>query len=102
MRKVSVRGRGGALGAGAAAFALLAAACAPRPDGPAPVISAGLAAPTELERVTVRPGQTLSGIAHEHHIPVRAIAEANHLFPPYRIEAGSTLIIPRAGQPPAS
>jgi murein DD-endopeptidase MepM/ murein hydrolase activator NlpD len=33
---------------------------------------------------------------------MRIIAEANHLLPPYRIEAGRTLIIPRAGQPAAS
>ena len=102
MRKVSLRGRDGAVGAGAAALALLVAACVPRPDGPAPVISGELAAPAEPERVKVRPGQTLSAIAHEHHIPMRAIVEANRLLPPYRIETGSTLIIPRAGQPPAS
>jgi murein DD-endopeptidase MepM/ murein hydrolase activator NlpD len=66
------------------------------------MISGELAAPAEPERLKVRPGQTLSGIAHEHHVPMRVIAEANRLFPPYRIEAGSTLIIPRAGQPSAS
>jgi murein DD-endopeptidase MepM/ murein hydrolase activator NlpD len=77
-------------------------ACGPRPDGPAPVISGELPAPAELLRIKVRPGQTLSGIAHDHHIPMRSIAEANHLYPPYRIEAGSTLIIPQAGQPPTS
>jgi murein DD-endopeptidase MepM/ murein hydrolase activator NlpD len=102
MRKVSVRRCGGALGAWAAALALMVSACAPRPDGPAPVISGEASAPTEPERVKVRPGDTLSGIAHDHHLPMRIIAEANHLFPPYRIEAGATLIIPRAGQPAVS
>jgi len=77
-------------------------ACAPRPDGPAPVISGQLVAPAEPVRIKVRPGETLSGIAQDHHIPIRIIAEANHLYPPYRIEAGSTLIIPREGQPAAS
>ena len=54
------------------------------------------------ELVRVRPGQTLSGIAHEHHVPMQIIAEANHLLPPYRIETGRTLIIPGAGQPAAA
>jgi murein DD-endopeptidase MepM/ murein hydrolase activator NlpD len=66
------------------------------------VISGVLVAPAEPERVKVLPGHTLSGIAHDYHVPVRSIAEANHLFPPYRIEVGSTLIIPRAGQPAAA
>jgi murein DD-endopeptidase MepM/ murein hydrolase activator NlpD len=95
MRKVSKRGFGGA----AAALVLLVAACGPRPDGPAPVVSGQPVAAPEPERVTVRPGQTLSGIAHTYHVPMQVIAEANHLFPPYRIEVGRTLIIPRADQP---
>jgi murein DD-endopeptidase MepM/ murein hydrolase activator NlpD len=99
MGKIGVGGCGRASSAWAAALALLVTACAPRPDGPAPVISAVVAAPAEPERVTVRPGQTLSGIAHEHHVPMRTLAEANNLFPPYRIEVGSTLLIPKGGQP---
>jgi len=102
MRKISVGGCGGASGAWAAALALMVSACAPRPDGPAPVISGVLVAPAEPERVTVRPGQTLSGIAHEHHVPMRILAEANNLFPPYRIEVGSTLLIPKGDQPGAT
>jgi murein DD-endopeptidase MepM/ murein hydrolase activator NlpD len=103
MPKVSRRGCGGAAAGWAAALALLVAACGPRPDGAAPVISGGeTAAAVEPERVKVRPGQTLSGIAQDYHVPMRMIAEANHLPPPYRIEAGRTLIIPRAGQPAAS
>src|SRR5205814_1782574 len=74
----------------------------PRSDGPAPLISGEVSAPTEPTRVKVRPGDTLSGIAHDHHVPMRIIAEANHLIPPYRLEAGSTLIIPWAGQPAAA
>src|SRR6266436_875 len=103
MRKVSVRGCGGAAGAWVVLLALMVTACAPRPDGPAPVISGSgqLVAPAEPERISVRPGQTLSGIAHEHHVPMRILAEANHLLTPYRIEAGNSLIIPRT-QPAAS
>ena len=102
MRKVRVRGCSGASGAWAAALALMVSACAPRSDGPAPLISGEVSAPTEPTRVKVRPGDTLSGIAHDHHVPMRIIAEANHLIPPYRLEAGSTLIIPWAGQPAAA
>ena len=102
MGKISVGGCGGGWRAWAAALALMVSACGPRPDGPAPVISGVPVAPAEPERVPVRPGQTLSGIAHEHHVPMRSLAEANNLFPPYRIEVGSTLTIPRAGQPAAA
>jgi len=50
------------------------------------------------ELVKVQPGQTLSGIAYAYHVPMQAIAQANHLPPPYRIEVGRTLIIPPADQ----
>jgi murein DD-endopeptidase MepM/ murein hydrolase activator NlpD len=100
MRKVSVRGcRDAVAVARVVALTLLIAACGPRPDGPAPVVSGEPAPTPEPERVTVRPGQTLSGIAHAYHVPMQVIAEANHLLPPYRIEVGRTLIIPQAGQP---
>jgi murein DD-endopeptidase MepM/ murein hydrolase activator NlpD len=56
------------------------------------------AAPVEPESIKVRSGQTLSGIAHTYHVPMQVIAEANHLTPPYRIEAGRTLIIPQTNQ----
>jgi murein DD-endopeptidase MepM/ murein hydrolase activator NlpD len=49
--------------------------------------------------VTVQRGQSLSGIAQTYHVPMRVIAEANGLSPPYRIQIGRTLIIPGAGQP---
>ena len=98
MRKVYGKGFVGAAVA-AAMLALLLAACGTRPDGPAPVVSGEPAAPVEPELVKVRPGQTLSGIAHAYHVPMQIIAEANHLAPPYHIEVGRTLIIPQTGQP---
>jgi len=94
MRKVSERG----IAAAAAGLALLVAACGPRPDGPAPVISGEPAASAEPVQVKVRPGQTLSGISHTYHVPMTLIAEANHLAPPYRIEAGRTMVIPQPDQ----
>lgn len=51
--------------------------------------------------VTVQRGDTLSDIAHAHHIPLRVLAEANGLPSPYRIQLGRRLIIPGPGQPHA-
>jgi murein DD-endopeptidase MepM/ murein hydrolase activator NlpD len=76
----------------------LLAACAPQVQSPAPVISGGMPERSPV-RVTVQRGQSLSGIAHTYHVPLRIIAEANGLSPPYRIQAGRTLVIPDAGQP---
>jgi murein DD-endopeptidase MepM/ murein hydrolase activator NlpD len=52
------------------------------------------------QTITIQRGQTLSEIAHSYHVPMRAIAEANGLSPPYRIQVGRTLVIPGAGPPP--
>jgi murein DD-endopeptidase MepM/ murein hydrolase activator NlpD len=51
------------------------------------------------QTITVQRGQTLSEIAQSYHVPMRVIAEANGLSPPYRIQVGRTLVIPGAGQP---
>src|SRR5215472_6480051 len=96
MRKIREKGFAGTA---VTAAALLLTACGARPEGPAPVVSGEAAPPVEPESVKVRPGQTLSGIAHTYHVPMLVIAEANHLTPPYRIEVGRTLIIPQTGQP---
>jgi murein DD-endopeptidase MepM/ murein hydrolase activator NlpD len=57
--------------------------------------------PTPVERgsqtITIQRGQSLSEIAHSYHVPMRVIAEANGLSPPYRIQLGRTLVIPGAG-----
>ena len=50
------------------------------------------------QTITVQRGQTLSEIAHSYHVPMRVIAEANGLSPPYPIQVGRTLVIPGAGQ----
>jgi len=98
MRKISEKG----FGAAAAGLAFLVAACGSRPDGPAPVVSGEAAATAEPVQVKVRPGQTLSGIAHTYRVPMQLVAEANHLAPPYRIETGRILIIPQSDQSAAS
>lgn len=81
-------------------FGSLVTACAPRVEAPAPVVS-GAAAERAPESVTVQRGDTLSDIAHAHHVPMRLVAEANGLSPPYRIQVGRALIIPGTGQPRA-
>jgi len=84
-------------------FASLLTACAPRLDAPAPVVSGEVStAAVQPVQIRVQRGQTLSGIAHTYHVPMQVIAEANHLPPPYNIQAGNTLIIPDADQPSGS
>ena len=51
-------------------------------------------APAEI---TVRRGDTLDSIVHAYHVPRRALIAANGLHPPYRVEPGWTLVIPRGG-----
>jgi murein DD-endopeptidase MepM/ murein hydrolase activator NlpD len=75
------------------------AACAPRVEGPAPVVGGPAQAERGPQTITVQRGQTLSEIAHSYHVPMRVIAEANGLSPPYRVQVGRTLVIPGAGQP---
>ncbi|HEV2302848.1 MAG TPA: LysM peptidoglycan-binding domain-containing protein, partial [Stellaceae bacterium] len=55
-------------------------------------------------QITVRPGQSLDGIARAYRVSPRAVIAANHLHPPYRLEAGWTLVIPQGGisRPPAA
>src|SRR5437588_12049956 len=75
------------------------AACAPRVDGPAPVVGGPPPVERAPQTITIQRGQTLSEIAHSYHVPMRVIAEANGLSPPYGIQVGRTLIIPGAGPP---
>lgn len=109
------------------ASAGLLAACAGEPPNPAPVILNGAgpgltrdamiappARPTwasaprsalrlapghEAQHITVRPGQSLGGIAHAHHVTEEALVAANRLQPPYRLEIGQHLVIPGIGLP---
>src|SRR5262245_20724920 len=75
------------------------AACAPRLEGPALVVSGGTPPERGSATITIQRGQSLSQIAQSYHLPMRVIAEANGLSPPYRIQVGRTLVIPGAGPP---
>jgi murein DD-endopeptidase MepM/ murein hydrolase activator NlpD len=83
----------------------LVAACAEMgTTEPAPVYMKGgaaeagpIAPPQRHEvRVTVRPGQSVRGLAHAYHVSERAIIAANRLAPPYKIKIGQSLVIPGA------
>jgi murein DD-endopeptidase MepM/ murein hydrolase activator NlpD len=91
---------------GVAAILGLLAACVPALRGPAPVVYGGAARPTgpapvamppPPASVVVQPGQSLSIIAHTHHLAWPALATANHLSPPYRVKPGQKLVIPATG-----
>jgi murein DD-endopeptidase MepM/ murein hydrolase activator NlpD len=75
---------------------MLLGGCGQTP-GPAPVVSA-----SQPMTITIARGDTLSGIAQAYHVPMRELAEANHLSPPYRIIAGAELMLPAAVKPAAA
>ena len=93
MAKGNVARRGAGVAGPVILLALLLAACGPQIGGPAPVIN-GAESSAPPAQITVQRGQTLSGIARDYHVPMQALAEANHLSPPYRILIGHALIIP--------
>ena len=69
--------------------------------GPAPVVRTP--APVSgsdtvfvgAESVTVGKGDTVYAISRRHQVSPRAIIEANELLPPYRLEIGQRLVLPR-------
>ncbi len=94
-----------------AALMLMAtlAACS-RSGPPAPVVehsgsvsrppSPIAAAPAQATVVgggsaTVNAGDTLYSIARRHHVPIRAVIDANRLEPPYNVRPGQQLVLPR-------
>src|SRR5579863_8271218 len=106
MRQDFLARRGGRAAAVALALSVPLFACA-RIGPPAPVVvgqapapeaaaPAGAAAPAEI---TVRRGQSLYGIARAYSVSPGALIAANHLRPPYHVEAGWTLVLPQRGMP---
>jgi len=49
--------------------------------------------------ISVADGQTLDWIARSNHLSPAALAAANHLEPPYKLKAGSQLLVPDSEQP---
>ena len=73
---------------------------APRPlasTSAVPVSQAGILE-TAGGRVTVQSGETLYAISRRSGVPVRALIDANNLQPPYRVQAGQVLTVPRTRQ----
>lgn len=112
MAKVAFGGRWWAAATVVVLSALLAA-CAPGTRAPAPVVygnarpavSPAMRGPAAAS-VIVAPGQSLSMIAAANHVAWPALAAANNLAPPYRVEPGQRLILPTPGAyaaaPPSS
>jgi murein DD-endopeptidase MepM/ murein hydrolase activator NlpD len=80
------------------------AGCADRTAPPAPIELHTHAGPPVLsqpvptvhpDRVTVASADTLYGLSRRYGLPIRAIIDANGLEPPYRLAAGSTLVLPQ-------
>jgi LysM repeat protein len=82
-------------------------ACTEFWSGPAPVfvnLGAGSAGSRpvvkrttpDIRFVTVRPGQSLGGIAEANHVSTPAVIAANRLSPPYKLKIGQRLAIPAA------
>src|SRR5437763_14190526 len=82
------------------------AGCVGDQAGPAPVyLKNGMAegAPVsfpaprrETQRVVVRPGPSLKGLARTYRVPGRTLIAAHHLAPPYKLRIGASLAIPGA------
>jgi murein DD-endopeptidase MepM/ murein hydrolase activator NlpD len=111
MRQDFLARRGRRAVAAALALSMPLFACA-RIGPPAPVVVGqasvpdeaalalpGAAAPAEI---TVRRGQSLYGVARAYGVSPGALIAANHLLPPYHVEAGWTLVVPRRGMPARS
>jgi LysM repeat protein len=71
-------------------------------EATAPIAAqAPVSAPSQREPryITIAEGQSLLRIARASHLSARAIAAANHLEPPYRLKAGSRLLVPDPDPP---
>ncbi len=112
MQQRSDRRRGVVRVATMAILAGMVGACADQTGTPAPVYmmggpTMGAAAPApapvhrEARQITVQQGQTLNAVARDHHVKTAAIIAVNQLKPPYELKAGTRLIIPDSGSPPA-
>ncbi|MBW8786031.1 MAG: M23 family metallopeptidase [Novosphingobium sp.] len=66
-----------------------------KPTKPEATESPAAARPEEESEHVVQPGETLLGIAHRAKVPRVLIIEANGLTPPYKVETGERLVIPR-------
>jgi murein DD-endopeptidase MepM/ murein hydrolase activator NlpD len=63
------------------------------PPPPAPPPAAAQTAPGAV--LTVQSGQTLYAISRQTGVPVRDLIDANHLDPPFSLNAGQQIVVPQ-------
>jgi murein DD-endopeptidase MepM/ murein hydrolase activator NlpD len=89
----------------------LAAGCAPRSGGPAPVSTpeggrprpaATAPAGAQSAAAVVQSGDTLFAVARRHNVGLRALIDANDLQAPYRVFPGQRLRLPQPAAPAAA
>jgi LysM repeat protein len=78
----------------AAQAAAPVAAAAPATTAPSETASSEKPVPAESTRHTVKPGETLGGIARKYGVKQGEIAVANNITDPRKIQPGQELIIP--------
>lgn len=69
----------------------------PSPQQPAPP-PRSLTAFTGANAVIAGPGDTVYALSRRHRVPVRAIIQANRLRPPYHLNKGQRVVLPRGRQ----
>jgi murein DD-endopeptidase MepM/ murein hydrolase activator NlpD len=74
-----------------------AAAALPSPKVKPAQVAAVAPGAGAADRYTVRPGETLSGIAHRHNVAMTDLARVNGIGEPYQVRAGQKLDIPGRG-----
>jgi murein DD-endopeptidase MepM/ murein hydrolase activator NlpD len=67
----------------------------PQRSATAPLPPPGTLGRAHPDSIVVKPGQTLFDVSRLYDIPTRAVIDANHLEPPYRLIAGHTLVLPQ-------
>ncbi len=77
----------------------LAPKAAPPPTRPTPP-GLALLAPPHARLYRVREGETVYGIARRFGVDMGALVRMNHMAPPYRINAGESLLVPRPAPAP--
>jgi len=70
----------------------------PQPTASGPPVSQAGILETAGGRVTVQQGETLYAISRRSGVPVRSLIDANNLQPPYKVQTGQVLTLPRTRQ----
>ena len=63
-----------------------------------PTVAGRRSTPQTASTIRVARGDTVYAISRRHHVSVRSIIEANGLTPPYQLNAGQRIVLPRDRQ----